>query len=162
MARVMARIGGRHGPGACGLGLALLLAASPAAATGTLTCSIDDKRVAFEAQTAFSHGFGAGFNGFQARLELKGKDAPAGFAPLELNAEALVHHWFHGKDVRLHLFHAPSGGPDGEVELVLQARATGGEEDGYAGRYVLTVSAPGSDGKSRTLSFKGRATCSAG
>lgn len=147
----------------CVAGVSLpLVSAGPALATGTLNCSIDDKRVSFEAQTAFSHGLGASFNNFQALLEIKGKDVPPGLAKLELNSDALPHHWFHGRDVKLFVYYEPAEAPHRSVELVIEARSSGDEESGYAGRYVLLVTSVSEDGKSRTLTLKGRAACSAG
>lgn len=167
-----------RGPGhrlralACTAALACtVLVPGGAHATGTLDCSIDDAAVAFEAQTAFSHGMGGSFNNFRAVLEVKpagkgtGKDASAGaspFAKLELDGEALVHHWFQGSEARLHLYHELPDPKAGSAELVVETKARDKEAESFAGRYVLTLTTVDADGKAKTRTLKGRATCSAG
>lgn len=152
----------RVGPLAAVAALAFVLAPRGAHATGTLNCSIDDGRVAFEAQTAFSHGLGASFNNFQAVLELKGKDVPPGLARIELDKDGLPHHWFRGRDLKLLVYYEPAEAPHRSVELVIEARGSGEDNEAFAGRYVLVVTSVGSDGEARTRTLKGRATCSAG
>lgn len=156
----------RDGTAAAAFGLAtfaLVMGAPAARATGTLDCSIDDRAVSFAAQTAFSHGMGAGFNNFRAELEVKpaGKGASP-LARLELDGEALVHHWFHGKEIRLHLYRELPDPKAGSAELVIETKGRGEEAESFAGRYVLTVTTVDADGKAKTRTLKGRATCSAG
>lgn len=143
--------------------LALVIGAPAAHATGTLDCSIDDAAVSFAAQTAFSHGMGGSFNNFRAELEVKpaGKGAPQ-FGKLELDGEALVHHWFHGHEVRLHLYRDLPDPKAGSVELVIETRSRGKDAESFAGRYVLTLTTVDADGTEKTRTLKGRATCSAG
>ncbi|WP_155982204.1 hypothetical protein [Xanthobacter sp. 126] len=143
--------------------LALVIGAPAAHATGTLDCSIDDAAVAFDAQTAFSYGMGGSFNNFRAVLEVK----PAGkggapFGKLELDGEALVHHWFHGNEVRLHLYHERPDARAGSAELLIETKSRGKEAESFAGRYVLTLTTVDADGTEKTRTLKGRATCSAG
>ena len=154
---------------ACGLAalVLVLVLGAPAHATGTLDCSIDDAAVSFDAQTAFSHGMGGSFNNFRAVLEVKpdGKGAAKGASPfgkVELDGEALVHHWFHGSEVRLHLYHELPDPKAGSAELVIETKGKGKEAESFAGRYVLTLIALDADGKEKTRTLKGRATCSAG
>lgn len=149
---------------AFGLAALALVTGAPAAwATGTLDCSIDDAAVAFDAQTAFSHGMGGSFNNFRAVLEVKqsGKGG-APFGKLELDGEALVHHWFHGNEVRLHLYRDLPGPKAGSAELVIETRSRGKDAESFAGRYVLTLATVDADGTEKTRTLKGRATCSAG
>lgn len=148
---------------ALGLAALGLVMAAPAHATGTLDCSIDDAAVSFAAQTAFSHGMGGSFNNFRAVLEVKpaGKGAPP-FEKLELDGEALVHHWFHGSEVRLHLYHELPDPKAGSAELVIETKGKGKEAESFAGRYVLTLTAIDAAGTEKTRTLKGRATCSAG
>lgn len=149
---------------------ALLLAAlgwlgagGTAWATGSFDCTIDDARVSFDAQAAFSHGMGAAFNNFHATLALKAKDAPPEFRELELDGGALVHHWFHGRDLRLHLYYERSEPPFGSLELVMETRGPGGDDTGFAGRYRLKVFVAGQNGaRDLERTYTGRAACSAG
>ncbi len=143
--------------------LLFVLGSAAAHATGTLDCGIDDAAVAFDAQTAFSHGMGGSFNNFRAVLELKpaAKAGPAS-GKLELDGEALVHHWFHASEVRLHLYRELPDPKAGAAELVMETRAKGKDAESFAGRYVLTLTTVDADGKEKTRTLKGRATCSAG
>lgn len=149
---------------AVGLAALALVAGAPAArATGTLDCSIEDAAVSFTAQTAFSHGMGGSFNNFRAELEVKpaGKGASP-FGKLELDGEALVHHWFKDNEVRLHLYRDLPDPKAGSAELVIETKGRGKEAESFAGRYVLTLNTADGDGKEKTRTLKGRATCSAG
>ncbi|MFG1246289.1 hypothetical protein [Xanthobacter flavus] len=147
-----------------GLAALALVAGAPAAwATGTLDCSIEDAAVSFTAQTAFSHGMGGSFNNFRAELEVKpaGKSASP-FGKLELDGEALVHHWFKDNEVRLHLYRDLPDPKAGSAELVIETKGRGKEAESFAGRYVLTLATVDADGTEKTRTLKGRATCSAG
>ena len=102
-------------------------------------------------------------NNFRAELEVKpaGKGA-APFGKLELDGEALVHHWFHGHEVRLHLYRDLPDPKAGSAELVIETRSRGKDAERFAGRYVLTLTTVDADGTEKTRTLKGRATCSAG
>lgn len=149
---------------AIGLAAGLWLSgAGAASATGSFDCTIDDARVAFDAQAAFSHGMGATFNNFHATLELKAKDAPPDFRKLELDSGALVHHWLTGRELRLHLYHERAEPPFASLELIVETRGPGGDDTGFAGRYRLKLFVPGQDGaRDLERTFTGRAACSAG
>lgn len=132
-------------------------------ATGSFDCTIDDARVRFDAQAAFSHGMGAAFNNFRATLELKAKDAPPEFRTVEMDGAALVHHWLKGRDLRLHLYHERAEPPFASLELVLETRGPGGDDTGFTGRYRLTVFVAGQNGaRDIERTYAGRAACSAG
>lgn len=143
--------------------LVVVLAAVPARASGSFSCTIADKAVAFEADSVFSHGVGGTLSNFSAQLALKGASAPKDLAKLELDQTALVHHWFHDGELRLHLYHERADGPHGEMELVLQTRKNAKDETLFEGRYVLRVSEL-PEGKSEAVEqvFKGRVRCSVG
>lgn len=143
--------------------LAAMLAATPARATGSLTCTIADKVVAFEADAVFSHGLGGAFTGFSAHLAVTAKDLPEDLAKLDLDQAALVHHWFHGSELKLHLYSERAAGAHGAVELVLETRQSPKDETLFQGRYVLEVSdLPPGASEAVTRTFKGVARCEAG
>lgn len=146
-------------PGRAVLALACMLA-TPAAASGSFECNAEDKAVSVTAAAAFSHGFGAAFNNFRASIELKASPTAA---PLELDAQALAHHWLHGRELKLRLYHERPDTPGAALELVIETRRQAGDETAYAGRYHLTVTEPGKDGApARERSYKGRVSCSVG
>lgn len=148
------------------LALALVpVSAAPAGATGSLDCAIDDKAVTFDAQIVFSHGLPSGFTNERFELKLKGKGVPDDLRDLKLDAAALVHHWFRGRELKLHLYHERAEGRHGTVELVIETRTGPKDEDegAFSGRYWLEVTdLPDGASEARTWSFKGKATCSAG
>lgn len=160
--------GGRRAPGAAALLFAAVLSilgAAPAGATGSLDCAIDDKAVEFNAHIVFSHGLAAAFTNQQFELKLKAKGAPEDFKDLALDAAALTHHWFHGKELKLHLYHERTQGRHGSVELVIETREARKPEDegSFAGTYRLEVSdLPEGQSEAKTWVYKGKAACSAG
>lgn len=149
-----------------GIAAAVMLvlgAVAPAWATGSFACAIKDKKVTFEADAVFSHGLGGAFSNFNAQLALNGAAVPENLAKLDLDREALVHHWLHDGELRLHLYRERADGPHGEVELVLMTRESPKDETVYEGRYVLRVSEV-REGASEPVAqvFKGRVRCSVG
>lgn len=139
------------------------LAASPAAATGSFSCSADDKNVSFEADAAFSYGLGQPFNNFRSALEVKTPGAAPDLARMELDGLALTHHWLYGKELKLRLYREREGDVHGSVELILEARQSAAEETVYSGRYQLIVFEAGAGGgKGREHAYKGKVACSVG
>lgn len=147
-------------PGAL-TGLLLAAGATPARATGSLDCEIADKTVTFNAASAFSYSIG-GFNNFRGALELRAKDVPADLAKFEFDGEALLHHWFSDKELKLEVYREREGAPHGTVRLVVETRKVAGSEGSYRGTYVLELfTVPEGGGEGRTRTFKGKAACSA-
>ncbi|MEP9348725.1 hypothetical protein [Xanthobacter sp. KR7-225] len=156
---------GAVAPLCLGAALGLALWAPPAAASGTIDCQIDDKAVAFDAQIVFSHGLAGAFTNQRYELTLKAKGAPDDLRALELDAAALAHHWFHGAELKLHIYHERAAGRHGAVELVIETRQAGkaDEEGAYAGRYRLDVSdLPDGARAAKTWTYRGKVACSAG
>jgi hypothetical protein len=147
-----------------GFGIAALLLATPAYATASLSCSVDDRSLRFSAEAIVSHGVGEGVAQFTGELEVRLKDAPPGLRTLPLGLEHLTQRWLHGREVKLRLFREHEGDGRGSVELVVETRRLGKDETAFSGSYVLTVSsedaAPGAP--KRTLKARGRASCSFG
>lgn len=136
---------------------------SAAHATGSLSCTIVDKAVAFQADAVFSHGLGGSFSNFKAALELNGKGVPPDLARLEMDGAALVHHWFSDGEVRLHLYQERAEGAYGSVELVLKTKLSPKDETLYTGRYTLEVATlPEGASEAVVERFKGKAECEAG
>lgn len=139
------------------------LVASPAAATGSFSCSADDKNVSLEADAAFSYGLGRPFNNFRSALEVKTPGTAPDLARIELDGLALTHHWLHGKELKLHLYREREGDVHGSVELIVEARQSAAEETVYSGRYRLIVFEGGAGGgKGREHTYKGKVACSVG
>lgn len=132
--------------------LALLAAASPARASGTLTCNARDANLAFEAQAVVSRGMGSGWSGFSAKLEVRARGFPAPLARRAFARGDLVHSWSLEPDIRMVLYaEEMEGGAHRWIEMVVRD-----------GRYRLTAlasDAPGGSGRPKVL--RGRIACSA-
>lgn len=146
---------------------ALVAGATPAAATATLDCSLDDRRIAFAVRASVAHGFGEAISGFEGTVTFRGAGLPAGLGAIALDGESLVHHWLNGPDLRLHVYRpGAEAEPFGEVEIVIETRAAGGRDDAttYRGRFRATLVAPAaSDGaEPKRTTVSGRITCGLG
>lgn len=136
-----------------------------AAASGSFNCEADDRSLKFSAEAMFSHGLGEQFTGFKGTLGALLKDAPADFANVELESAHLVHHWFHGKALKLHIYRERTGeSPHGYVELVVETKQSSKDETSYSGTYELIVYflAPRTEADWKTLKAKGKVSCSVG
>jgi hypothetical protein len=147
------------------LGLVVLLAGTlPAHATGNFLCEIDDPSLKFTAESAFSHGLGEAFLGFKANLEVRLEDAPKDWASLDIDSAGLVHHWFAGGDLNLHIYREREGNaPHGYVELIVttEQNARDDDETAFDGTYELTVY-EAAEPENKTWTAKGKVSCSVG
>jgi len=127
---------------------AFLGLSSPAAATATLTCSVDDRVMTFDVMAAVGHE-ALTLSGVKGQLRPK----PAGPA-VELGSEALMQTWIEGDDLRLrfHVF-AENDGPDLDLMVVTRRRT----ETDHVGRYRLRIG----DGAKARVS-RGPITCVVG
>ncbi len=142
---------------------ALLTSTQAAFASGSFSCSIDDKVANFEATAVVSHGIGEQISNLRAALEVRVPGIPEDLRKLDLS-EHVTQKWYLGRDLKLRLYREREGDKaHGYVELVVQAYRNKGKDDtDYSGNYLLTVyvlpEGGGSDGK--TITRRGRATCS--
>jgi hypothetical protein len=115
-----------------------LLMITPAFATGSFTCTIDDKNLQFEASSAMSRGTGSAFLNLKAHAKPKLTDTPNDLVELDLSTH-LAHSWMDHPDFRLHFYLEREGEtPHGTFELVIVTTATD-DEISYAGDYRLTI-----------------------
>ena len=87
-------------------------------------------------------------------------DVPGTPAPLrKLNlAEALVHSWLYGDDLKLRLYRETDSGPHGYVEIIIETRSRDEDDTEYEGTYKLIIFVA----EARELVFNGKASCSVG
>ena len=128
----------------------LLCAASPAAATATLTCDIGDPIVNFSMQAAVGSYSSIGSLKGVLELKVRGDDPKAS---IELTSENLTQHWIEKRELRLRLYAPGDHSPD--LELTLIARRS--SEYDFAGRYRLSASEGG-----KTKRYSGRVKCALG
>lgn len=134
-------------------------------ASGSFSCEVEDKSLKFSSEAMFSHGLGEQFTSFKGTLGALLKDAPKDFAESELTDEHLVHHWFYGKALKLHIYRErPGEGHHGYVELIVETKQSPKDETDYSGSYELIVYylAPGTEADWKTLKAKGKVSCSVG
>jgi hypothetical protein len=141
---------------------AALACVSPAVATGSLDCSIDDKTASAQIAAVFSYGLGSALSNVRGDLTLKVRGLPAGLPATTFEGEHLVHSWLRGRDIKLHFYRETEGdAPHASIELVVETRGKSADAESYAGGYELIVSWV-ADGESKSKVFKGKATCGAG
>src|SRR5688572_7226829 len=81
----------------------LFLCSTGARATGGFECAIDDAKLKFDAQSAFSHGLGEQLVNFRAEAEVLAEGTPPSLKKLKLDG-ALVHSWLYGPELKLRLY----------------------------------------------------------
>lgn len=117
------------------------LASQPAFASGGLNCSSDAGEVAFDVGGGVTRGMGSPLFAFEGRMTLRIKDVAADLARTTFTRDDVAQYWLDGEDLRLLLYREREGNkPHGYVQLSLETRARGGDDEGiYDGRYALTV-----------------------
>lgn len=143
----------------------LMLGFQPAHATGNFLCEIDDPSLKFTAESTFSHGLGERFMNFGATGAVQLKDAAKDLADLKFDSEQLVHHWFAGDDLKLHIYREREGeAAHGYVELIVETKLKPDDETVFEGTYKLEVYDTGKqkDGEALKLEAEGKASCSVG
>jgi hypothetical protein len=142
---------------------ALACGPTPALATASFGCEINDASLKFSAEGALSRGFGAKLINFDAEAEVLIAEAPADFRKIGLQ-EKLIHSWVEGGELRLLFYHERTGNePHATFELVVKT-TMGEDEIEYLGTYDLTVFTmdPPNDKEGKTLSAEGKVACSMG
>ena len=129
----------------------LPLAAQSAFATGNLDCSINDRQLNFEF-SALTGGAGGIVQINQASVEIKAGDDKALRSKRAIELKNIEQQWIYGNELRVRL-----GIPDDKGENLASLILIGtykGDDDTYAGRYVLSVYQSGGEKQ-----FKGRMKC---
>ena len=137
------------------------LAVTPALATGSFSCTVNDKNLSFEAHSPLGTGMGEPIISLSATAQIKLKRVPKDLTTLELS-KSLVHSWVDYPDLRL-LFYKEqeADAPHGYVELVVKAKEI--DDEGNArGEYELTVFStepPADKVEGVLLKAKGKVSC---
>jgi hypothetical protein len=142
-----------------------ITAASSAHASGSFLCEAKDRSLAFTAEAMVSHELGEQFTNFKGSISALIQGAPQDFAGVDLDSSNLVHHWFYGKSLKLHVYRErPGNGLHGYMELIIDAKQSPKNEAQFFGNYELTVyemtTLNAMDAK--TLKAKGPISCSVG
>jgi hypothetical protein len=140
---------------------AVVVSLTPAAATGTLVCEIDDRSVELSV-TATLGGLRRGtVVNFGGNLDLKkpGK-LPADLHKIELGKDDFSQAWIHGRVIKLQLYRERTEKPGAYVLVTIETnRVSEGE---YRGRYLIETDVADADNAygSKPRKVRGRATCS--
>jgi hypothetical protein len=127
------------------LGIAALLGAftGSAAASQTLTCTIEEQDLTFDFQGALGSPANARLNGARGQLEWKARGGRPE-VKIEISPEILAQEWIVGSELRLRFYRDSEGGRP-EVDLIVTAARA--RESTYRGRYSLAANANGKDWK---------------
>lgn len=122
--------------------LALLLCAViPAAATGTLVCTIDDRNLSFELFASTSLDYGNIVQVHHGSLRLKPGRYVNKAAEFAVDRDSIYMQWTFGDDLR---FAIRIGDPDSKREIILAVVTVRNERaQKYLGRYVLEINSGG-------------------
>jgi hypothetical protein len=143
------------------LGGTLVLGA-PAAASGTLTCTIADRNLGFEMRGVVGHGSGEPLVSFEGTLALALKGLPAGLRKLTLVRSDVPQFWLKDRELKLRVYAETAKDPHGSVELILETmHKGGGDAPTFEGRYTLHIeSMEGAQGgEARVTKAGGRVSC---
>ncbi len=146
------------------LGLMAVASATPASATASLSCSIDDKSLKLEVTGIASHGLGEVLTSFDGTAEVRLRGVPDALKSLKLERASVTQYWLDGPLFKLRLYGETSGSPHGSVEIVIETRRSARDETDYPGTYRLELTAAGSGSgpDPAPVRAKGKVSCSVG
>ena len=124
------------------LGLPILLAATPAKATASLTCNAADRNVSFDLLANMSSSDGGSIQLIGGTIRLKAVRGKFEATEFKIESAHIAGQWNFGKELRLGI--ASDEVRDISVYLAIIAELTkGGDDmDHYRGGYVLKVRGP--------------------
>lgn len=140
--------------------IAVLAHLTPASATATLVCDVEDKSISFSIQAALGGPRRGTVANFTGKLDVKLRTVPADLRSLELVRDDLQQSWLDGKQLRLEFYRERTEAPGAFVLLVIDTRKI--SENRYRGRYTLEtdVAGPGNAFGSTPRRVQGNASCS--
>ncbi|MDB5529628.1 MAG: hypothetical protein JWR51_2731 [Devosia sp.] len=135
--------------------LVLLAGIAPAAATGTLSCSVQDQHVAFDIMGVVPHGSGDPV--LQLRTELRaGLDGPASDQPVVVFTDAmLTQYWYDENLLNLRFYTEDNSGAFSSSELLITTHADAEQDGFFPGHYHVSLYRDG------PVEIDGDVTCSA-
>lgn len=117
--------------------LAGLILAGSAHASGGFGCDADDKNVSFLFESGVTRGMGSPVFNFRGSVDIKSRDIAADLGKVEFDGAHLAQYWSEDGQLNLVIYREREGDkPHGYVQIVIRTK---GDEEGYSGRYELTV-----------------------
>jgi hypothetical protein len=118
---------------------ALLSTAGSAAASGGLSCDVEDKDVRIAVSSGVTRGMGSPIFNFRATLEILDEAVTEDLRKTEFEGAHVAQYWLDDQGLRLLLYRERAGDkPHGYVELTILTQA-GDDEGVYGGTYKLSV-----------------------
>lgn len=118
--------------------LVALGVASPAAASGGLSCSVDDGKATFEIESGVTRGMGSPVFNFRGTLDIADERLAADLRHSAFTGENLTQYWLDGSRLNLRLYRERVEGPHASIDLVVLTESSD-DESGYSGSYTVSV-----------------------
>jgi hypothetical protein len=136
----------------------LLSAAGSAAASGGLSCDVEDEDVRVAVQSGVTRGMGSPIFQFKGTLEILDKAVTEDLRKTEFEGAHVAQYWLDEQGLRLLLYRERAGDkPHGYVELTILTQA-GDDEGLYGGSYKLSVF-DYATGKDQSWNFEAPISC---
>lgn len=142
-------------------GLFLMAMAAPAAASGGLDCSIEDKSVRFTLNSGVTRGMGSPTFNLKGKLEILEGVVAEDFRTIAFDGGDRPQYWLDDKDLRLLFYKERLGDkPFGSVALEIRTKPVGEEGDGtYEGTYELQIYDASINDNGGDKAAKGKVSC---
>ncbi len=140
-----------------------LLAATPALATGGLSCDIDDPNLKLHVEAGYSYSI-PGLIGVSGSMQPLVGEIPDQLRKIDVTAATLREHWTEGPDIRLLVYQETSGdAPFGSVKLVIITTQSPDDELTFTGVYRMELFlAESTEGADNQISRTGSVLCQSG
>jgi hypothetical protein len=139
------------------LGL-LALASNPAAATASLTCTIDDRNLSLELLGNMGRGHGAVIQLIEGEIKLRGVRGKFDAAAFKIEPASLSGQWSFGRELRIGIMPKDADKVSIFLAIIAERTKAGEDLDRYRGSYAAQVSYPGGE-----MQLRGKLKdCSAG
>jgi hypothetical protein len=136
----------------------ILCAATPALASGGLSCEAKGRNASLRFDGGVTRGMGGPLFSFSGRVQIATKAVEADLRKVSLGLGNVAQYWLDAKELRLVLYREREGDqPHGYVEIIVLATG-GGDEGTYRGTFALTAYDT-SGNRERTHAAEGRVTC---
>ena len=137
---------------------ACLSLASPALASGGVSCTADDRGAKFSIGSPVGRSTGGALYQFAGEIELRGPNVAEDFRKITLTREHLTQSWFDARDLKMHVHFEREAEPHGTVDLTVETRGNA-EAETWRGRYTLSIGET-VNGEFRSRRITGRVSCS--
>jgi len=139
--------------------IAVLASGVGAHASGGFGCDAEDKNVSFLFESGMTRGMGSPVFNFRGTAEIKAEEVAGDLRKTGFDGAHLAQYWSEDGQLNLVIYREREGDkPHGYVQFVIRTK---GDEEGYKGRYELTVFDGVDDAtpEGKTYSASGKVEC---